>query len=390
MRSWSMGILLVLAVALAGAGGAGLVLWLQGRKAPVPQPVPQVAPPAPEVPLPQAPVAISARPDAAPGVEEVIAKAMPAVVLVETSSGRGSAFFVDRDRLLTNHHVVAGQSYVKLRLSDNRTLDAGIAATAQDYDLAVLRIMGPAPDHASLALGTIQEVRQGQEVLAIGTPLGVFQNTVTRGIVSGLRQLDKVVVLQTDTSLNPGNSGGPLIDHAGRVVGINTMGFRGSQGLNFAVAIDHARALMEGKPLPIAFVTPPADGALKGLLPGASASEADQAREEGAKRYATQLVALARSADQLESSFATFLAYYWDGKVVGSFDRNFYALWERGALQGTPVKGHESEAARMRAAADQFRERSRGVEDLARKADVFPGTRRDLRQRLRLDHKELE
>lgn len=323
-------------------------------------------------------------------MEEVIAKAMPAVVLVETSSGRGSAFFVDRDRLLTNHHVVAGQSYVKLRLSDNRTLDASIAATAQDYDLAVLRIMGPAPDHAFLNLGTIQEVRQGQEVLAIGTPLGVFQNTVTRGIVSSLRQLDKVVVLQTDTALNPGNSGGPLIDHQGRVVGINTMGFRSGQGLNFAVAVDHAKALMEGRPLQLAFVTPPGDGGLKGLMPAASASEAEQAREEGTRRYAAQLGALARSADQLESSFATFLAYYWDGKVVGSFDRNFYALWERGALQGSPVKGHEPEAARMRAAVDQLRERSRGVEDLARKADVFPGTRRDLRQRLRLDHKELE
>ncbi|WLT32302.1 S1C family serine protease [Geothrix sp. PMB-07] len=389
MRSWSMGILLVLAVALAGAGGAGLVLWLQGRKTPAPQvPSPGVEAPLAEVPMPQKESATS--PVASPSIEEVIAKAMPAVVLVETSSGRGSAFFVDRDRLITNHHVVVGQSYVKLRLSDNRTLDAAIATTSQDYDLAVLRIMGSAPEHAVLSLGTIQDVRQGQEVLAIGTPMGVFQNTVTRGIVSSLRQLDKVVVLQTDTALNPGNSGGPLIDHAGRVVGINTMGFRGSQGLNFAVAIDHAKALMEGRPLPIAFVTPPTDGNLKGLLPGAGASESDQAREEGTKRYAAQLVALARSADQLESSFAYFLAYYWDGKVVGSFDRNFYALWERGALQGNPVKGHESEVARMRAAADLFRERSREVEDLARKADVFPGTRRDLRQRLRLDHRELE
>jgi len=385
MRSWSMGILLVVAMAVAGAGGAGLVLWLQGRKpAAPPQVQPQVVAPTPETPVPvvhEAPV---------PSTEEVIAKAMPAVVLVESSTGRGSAFFVDRDRLITNHHVVVGQSYVKLRLSDNRTVDAGIAATAPDFDLAVLKLMGAAPEHATLALGTIQDVRQGQEVLAIGTPMGVFQNTVTRGIVSSLRQLDKVAVLQTDTALNPGNSGGPLIDHAGRVVGINTMGFRGSQGLNFAVAIDHAKALLEGRPLQLAFVKPAADGGLKGLLPGAGASESDLAREEGTRRYAAQLTALARSADQLESAFASFLATGWDGRVVGSFERNFYALWERGALQGHAIKGREAEEARLRQTVEQLRDRSRQIEDQARKADVFPGTRRELRQRLRLEHREWE
>jgi len=389
MRSWSMGILLVVAMAVAGAGGAGFVLWLQGRKAVAPPPVPlQVTAPAAEVPLPTTVPAAKGAPEAS--TEEVIAKAMPAVVLVETSSGRGSAFFVDRDRLLTNHHVVVGQSYVKLRLSDNRTLDASIAATSQDYDLAVLKLMGAAPEHATLELGTIQQVRQGQEVLAIGTPMGLFQNTVTRGIVSSLRQLDKVVVLQTDTALNPGNSGGPLLDHTGRVVGINTMGFRGSQGLNFAVAIDHAKALLEGRALTLAFVTPPTDGGLKGLLPGGGVSETDQNREEGTRRYAAQLVALARSADQMESAFAYVLATDWDGRVVGTFERNFYALWEPGALQGRAAKGHEGEVERLRQAVNQLRERSRQIEDHARKADVFPGTRRDLRQKLRLEHREWE
>jgi hypothetical protein len=388
-RSMFNTLLLLLAVALAGAGGAGLVLWMQGRK-PAPTLAPAPASPAPvPAPTPE-PLSLPAAPvtSTAPlSTEDIIAKAMPAVVVVETSSGRGSAFFVDRDRLITNHHVIVGQSYVKLRLSDNSTLDASIAATAPEYDLALLRLMPSGGDHAFLPLGTIQEVRQGQEVLAIGTPLGVFQNTVTRGIVSGLRQLDKVVVLQTDTSLNPGNSGGPLIDHAGRVVGINTMGFRGSQGLNFAVAIDHAKALMEGRPLPLAFVAPPSNPGMKGFMPGNSASEAEQAREAGTRRYAAQLAVLAHSADQMESAFARFLAYYWDGRVVGTFDRNFYALWEKGALQGNPVKGYESKATEMRQAADQLRQRFQEAEDQARQADVFPGIRRELRQRYRLEHR---
>ena len=388
MRSWTQGLLLILAVALAGAGGAGLALWMQGRKpAPAPPAQTPVLKPADSVPAIQHETPAGTAP--ASSTEDIVAKAMPAVVVVETSSGRGSAFFVDRNRLITNHHVVVGQSYVKLRLSDNSTVDARIPATAPDYDLAVLQLMQPGPDHVFLPLGTVQEVRQGQEVLAIGTPLGVFQNTVTRGIVSSLRQVDKVVVLQTDTALNPGNSGGPLINHAGRVIGINTMGFRGSQGLNFAIAIDHAKALMEGRPLQLAFAPPSNDG-MKILLPGAGVSEADRIREEGTKRYAAQLAALARVSDQMESAFASFLAYDWDGKVVGTFDRNFYALWEKDALQGGPVRGHEARTAALRQAADQLRSQLRDAEEQARRADVFPGTRRELRQRYRLDFRGWE
>jgi hypothetical protein len=389
MRSWTQGLLLILAVALAGAGGAGLVLWTQSRKpAPATQLQAPVGAPVIQAPLPSREISEGAA--AVPSTEDIVAKAMPAVVVVETSSGRGSAFFVDRDRLITNHHVIVGQSYVKLRLSDNSTLDARIIATAPDYDLAVLRLMQPGPDRPFLALGTVQEVRQGQEVLAVGTPLGVFQNTVTRGIVSSLRELNKVVVLQTDTALNPGNSGGPLLDRAGRVVGVNTMGFLGNQGLNFAVAIDHAKALLEGRPLQLAFAPPPSNDGMKSLFPGAGTTEADRTREEGTRRYATQLAILAHTSDQMESAFAHFLAYDWDGKVVGTFDRNFYALWEKDALQGSPVKGHEARVAALRQAVDQLRGQFREVEDHARQADVFPGVRRELRQRYRLDQRGWE
>jgi hypothetical protein len=202
--------------------------------------------------------------------------------------------------------------------------------------------------------------------------------------------MDKVVVLQTDTALNPGSSGGPLLDHAGRVIGINTMGFRGNQGLNFAVAADHAKALMEGRPLQLAFVAPTSNHGMKGLLPGGSASEVDQAREAGTRRYQVQLAAIAHAADQVESAFSRFIAYSWDGQVVGRFDRTFYALWEQGALQGRPVKGMEVRFNDLRQAADQLRTALREAEDQARRDDVFPGTRRDLRQRHRLEHRGWE
>lgn len=386
MRSWTQPLLLLLAVALAGGGGAGLVLWLQGRKSP---PTPAVQQPLPlSSPLSEpaaAPTPVPSQKTETPSSEDVLAKALPAVVLVESSSGRGSAFFVARDRLITNHHVVAGQSYVKLRLASGQYLTALIAATAPEYDLALLRLMEPGPERAFLPLGQVQAVRQGQEVFAIGTPMGVFQNTVTRGIVSSLRKLDRVVVIQTDTALNPGNSGGPLIDHAGRVVGITTMGFRGSQGLNFAVAADHAQALLDGRPLGLAFEPAAAAEDLKGIL-GVKASEADQAREEGSKRYAGRLAAIARAADHLESAFSTFLVQGWEGKVVGRFERNFYALWEPQAMTGKPVQGYESQVKEMRQAADLLRAQFREAEEGARRADVFPGHRRTLRQTYRLEY----
>ena len=385
MRSWTQGLILLLAVILAGAGGAGLVLWVQGRK---PAPAASVPAPAPAsaVAVPVAQPAVSSVAAPASSTEDVVAKAMPAVVVVETSTTRGSAFFVDRDRLITNHHVIVGQSYVKLRLSDNSTLDARIIATAPDFDLAVLKLMQPGPDRAFLTRGSIQEVRQGQEVFAIGTPLGVFQNTVTRGIVSSLRQMDRVMVLQTDTALNPGNSGGPLIDRAGRVIGINTLSFRGSQGLNFAIAIDHGIALLENRTPNLAFAAPPSTEGMKSYMPGGGASEADRIRQEGTRRYLAQLEAVARSSDQMETTFASFLTHHWDGKVVGTFERNFYALWERDALQGQPVKRHEAKVAALRLAVEQLRGQFREAEERARRADVFPGARRKIREHYRLDY----
>src|SRR5207237_3250742 len=93
-------------------------------------------------------------------------------------------------------------------------------------------------------------VRVGQEVIAIGSPLGTLQNTVTRGIVSAIRETGNATLVQTDAAINPGNSGGPLIDRNGAAIGITTMGYMQRQGLNFAVAIDHARALLEGRVAP--------------------------------------------------------------------------------------------------------------------------------------------
>src|SRR4051812_4769434 len=130
---------------------------------------------------------------AAPGapalpLEDVIGRAMPAVVRVETASGIGSGFFIAADTLLTNAHVVGANTTVAIRRPDGRTLNARVDVTAPELDMAIIRISNPETGQPTLALGAGASARPGQEVIALGTPLGL-QNTVTRGIVSAVRDI---------------------------------------------------------------------------------------------------------------------------------------------------------------------------------------------------------
>ena len=115
--------------------------------------------------------------------------------------------------------------------------------------------------------------------------------------------------------------------------------------------------------------------------------EVDRVRSAGTQRYEEVLLQLSRTADQLDSSMKGFLERHWDGKVRGPFDRPFYALWEDGALQGKPFPGSESRLADLRRRADNLKKTLAQAEEQARKADVFPGDRRRLRARFRLEHR---
>jgi S1-C subfamily serine protease len=145
---------------------------------------------------------------------------------------------------LTNHHVVSGASSVRLVLSSGRTVTAEVVGSDADDDIAVLR--ASAGDLRAARLGVSADLRIGQPVIAVGSPLGL-NGTVTSGVVSALdRGASAEAMIQTDASINPGNSGGPLVDLNGRVVGINTsiatIGGHGSGniGIGFAVPIDRA------------------------------------------------------------------------------------------------------------------------------------------------------
>ena len=182
----------------------------------------------------------------------------PAVVHLETrvarrrgggGGGAGSGFAITPDGfVLTNCHVIEHASAVRATFTDGSTHEAQIVGSDADTDLAVLRVDAEVP--AVAVLGDSGALRPGQVVIAIGNPLG-FASTVTSGIVSALgrtmrSQSGRLIdgVIQTDASLNPGNSGGPLVNSRGEVVGINTAIIAGAQNICFAIPVSTARVVI--------------------------------------------------------------------------------------------------------------------------------------------------
>jgi len=162
--------------------------------------------------------------------------------------GTGTGFLWDKDGdIVTNYHVIQGGDAARVTLSDQSTYKAILVGAFPDRDLAVLRISAPQGNIKPILVGTSADLRVGQKVYAIGNPFGLDQ-TLTTGIVSALgREIESATrrvirgVIQTDAAINPGNSGGPLLDSAGRLIGVNTMIYSpsgASAGIGFAIPVD--------------------------------------------------------------------------------------------------------------------------------------------------------
>jgi S1-C subfamily serine protease len=182
--------------------------------------------------------------------------------VTQVPQGTGTGFiWDDRGHIVTNFHVIQGANAARVTLSDHSTWTAALVGVFPDRDLAVLRIEAPRDKLKSIVLGSSSDLQVGQKVYAIGNPFGLDQ-TLTTGIVSALnREIESVTqrtirgVIQTDAAINPGNSGGPLLDSAGRLIGVNTAIFSpsgASAGIGFAIPVDEVnrvvpRLIKEGK-----------------------------------------------------------------------------------------------------------------------------------------------
>jgi S1-C subfamily serine protease len=213
-----------------------------------------------------APRSVTQRGDLAQGEKSIIAlfrNASPSVVHITTISvqrdlftlnlyqipeGTGSGFVWDNNgNIITNFHVIQNADAAQVTLADQSNWKARRVGVAPDKDLAVLRIDAPANRLQPIAIGTSKDLQVGQSVYAIGNPFGLDQS-LTSGVVSALgREIESVTrrpiqgVIQTDAAINPGNSGGPLLDSAGRLIGVNTAIYSpsgASAGIGFAIPVD--------------------------------------------------------------------------------------------------------------------------------------------------------
>ncbi len=173
---------------------------------------------------------------------------------VEIPQGTGSGFVWDRaGRVVTNYHVISDASRIQVTMADESTWKAVLVGAAPDKDLAVVQITAPADSIFPITIGTSADLLVGQKVFAIGNPFGLDQ-TITSGIISALnREITAVTgrsirgVIQTDAAINPGNSGGPLLDSAGRLIGVNTAIYSPSgayAGIGFAVPVDEVNKVI--------------------------------------------------------------------------------------------------------------------------------------------------
>jgi len=168
--------------------------------------------------------------------------------LYQIPEGTGSGFVWDNSgNIITNFHVIQNADAAQVTLADQSTWKARRVGVAPDKDLAVLRIDAPANKLRAIPVGTSKDLQVGQSVFAIGNPFGLDQS-LTTGVISALgREIESVTrrpiqgVIQTDAAINPGNSGGPLLDSAGRLIGVNTAIYSpsgASAGIGFAIPVD--------------------------------------------------------------------------------------------------------------------------------------------------------
>ena len=337
-----------------------------------------VAPPAQETDVaatpPRTPLPASA------STEEMVDRVLPAIVLIETTGGRGSGFFVRHDTLVTNVHVVQNDSYVTLRKSDGSTVNARVETRAPAFDIAILKVATPSPSQVVIPIGSAKSLRPGQEIVVIGSALGTLQNSVSRGIVSGLRTSGGATLVQADAAANPGNSGGPMLDRNGSAIGITTLSYRNAEGLNFGVAIDHARDLLEGRQASLG-----SQNGLSDIQAQTRDSESDRQQQQGEQQLRGRVGQLADAAVNIDAGWKRYRDQCYKAPIAGNYDRPWFAMLVPRGMPTDAGAGCSGYYADMESSVKQFRTLMGRAIDDARRANVLPGTARDLLRANRLE-----
>ena len=325
-------------------------------------------------PTPAAPADTPAAKLRAPAgsIEEMVDQLMPAVVMIETTSGRGSGFFVRNDTLITNVHVVGNDGYVTLRRMDGSSLNARVESKAPAFDIAILKVSTPSASQAVIPMGSAHTLKPGQEIVVIGSALGTLQNSVSRGIVSGLRTAGGATLVQTDAAVNPGNSGGPMLDRNGSVVGITTMGYRGAEGLNFGVAIDHARDLLEGR-----MTNPGSTSGLSDIQSKSGGSESDRQAQQGEQQFLSNVRQMAENARTIDGDWKSFRQRCYQNPISGNYEREWFAVLVPRGIPTDAAAGCISYYSELESNIKKFRGLMQRLLTDARRANVLPGTIRD-------------
>jgi S1-C subfamily serine protease len=324
----SMVMVTVVAATVGGMVGFAAAMWMAPRMAvqqvsqpiaPVTQAQPSQPSQQPALPAPSVPSAPSGDP-----VVDAVAKVKPAVIRIAAGMGSGSGVIIDEaGYALTNNHVVQGARSLTVTFDNGGTARATLVGTYPASDLAVIKIDGPVPAYATL--GDSNKLKVGERVIAIGSPLGRYTNTVTTGIVSAKnRSLGGFNnLIQTDAPINSGNSGGALVNLAGEVIGINSMVDRsgmgdGAQGLGFAqpsaIAKVVARQLIAGKTVDFPYLGVNLEPAAGGMR--IASVEANGGAAKAGLRQGDVIVAVEGQAVDANTSIQTILISYEVGSAV--------------------------------------------------------------------------
>jgi S1-C subfamily serine protease len=314
-------------------------------------------------------------------LEEIVERAMPGVVMVQTEKTRGSGFFIRPDLVVTNAHVTAGYLLVTVTSQTGVKMQGRVAQLSDTYDIALIQVSRTGPTDSHLSLGTSSTLKLGQGIVALGWAQSLEQRTVTRGVITGIRALGERNVVQMDAMPNPGDSGGPVLDRNGQVVGITTFRIEtGSAGL--AVPIDDVKPFIErvyGSVLTLPRSNSPV------LVPRAPDSEVQ--RTTGLDRYTANVAAIASRASVLDGAWERYRVLC---KVtsVPSQSREWFGLYDPASPLLKAPDNCVAPLNDLRRQAGAIRTEMIAAGELARHADVYPGSRREIRRRFRLDSPE--